>query len=196
MIYTKDWAFIHIPKTSGTNLKKRAIEHYKNSNYIQDSHNSIISETMHNPYVYWEDILKNKWIFSITRNPFARAVSLWKYCIEKRPAFQENFGYNTFYEFYTNEKIKIWEGKIWGVQSTQFDFLKNQKNIIEVHTYKMETELKLLELKLNFKFTDSKINSLESYNYKEIYKDKKNIKLIQDLFYIDFKTFSYDINKI
>lgn len=196
MICTKDWAFIHIPKTSGTNLKKRALEYYKNSSYIEEHHDSIISETMHNPYVYWRNTLRNKWTFSILRNPFTRAVSLWKYCIEERPAFQKNFGYNNFYEFYTNEKIKIWEGKVWGVQTPQFDFIKNQENSIEIDVFKMENELHILESKLNFKFTNSKINSLAPYNYKEIYKDKKNIKLIQEIFYIDFKMFNYDIKKI
>lgn len=196
MIYTKDWAFVHVPKTSGTNLKTRALEKYKDSNYIQTENSDIIGEMMHNPYVYWKNILKDRWVFSIIRNPFSRAVSLWKYCNEKRPAFRENFGYHSFYEFYTNKELKVWKDKSWGVQTPQFYFLKDHKNKITIDTFKIETDLNLLELKLGFEFTKSKHNSLEPYDYKKIYKDKKNISIIQEIFEIDFKIFKYDLSEI
>lgn len=195
MIYTKDWAFIHIPKTSGINLKQRTIEHYKNIDYVQHN-DKITTETMHNPYLYWSDIIKGLWIFSIVRNPFSRAVSLWKYCNEQRPAFQENFGYHDFYKFYTSKELKQWKGKTWGVQTPQFYFLAGHTNNIAVNVYKMETDLQLLELKLNFEFTKSKHNTMLPYNYKEIYDDKKNIMVIQEIFEIDFKTFNYNIDII
>jgi hypothetical protein len=195
MIYTKNWAFIHIPKTSGMNFKINALKDFKDVIKPYED-NDVGYVYMHNPYSYWEYAIKNKWAFSIVRNPFSRAVSLWKFCNEKRKPFRQMFGYLDFYEFYTNSSLKTIEDLTWGLHTPQYDFLKNKNNELKVDFYKMENELHLLEEKLNFRFTGTRHNSLEQYDYKEIYQDNVNKQIVQELFEIDFITFGYDINEI
>ena len=195
MIYTKEWAYIHIPKTAGTNFKINALKRlrgvYKPYN---DTHEGYLY--MHNPYSHWEDVIQDRWVFSFVRNPFSRAVSLWKFCNEKQDRFKEKYGYVDFYEFYTSSMFNSPVNMLWNVRTTQYDFLKNKKNEITVDFYKMETNLSILEKKMNFNFSNTSYNKMESYDYRDIYKDTKLKILIQDMFEIDFKTFGYDIDTL
>lgn len=196
MIYTKEWAFIHIPKTSGMNFKTNAIEKFKGEiikPYEDDDRGYLY---MHNPYSYWEFILKTKWVFTIIRNPFTRAVSLWKFSNERKEKFIRRFGHHSFYDFYTNPILKTFDDLCWGLHSPQYDFVINKHKEIIVDTYRIESELPLLETKLGFTFTDTWHNTMKKYDYREIYQDKRNKRLVQEMFEIDFRTFGYDIDNI
>lgn len=197
MIYTKEWAYIHIPKTAGTNFKINAFKHFKGLGLTKpypNTHKGYLY--MHNPYSYWEDHIPDRWVFSLVRNPFSRAVSLWKFCNEKKGVFKNKYGYVDFYEFYTSSMFEHVENILWNFRTTQYDFLKNKKNKITVDFYKMETEVSILETKMNFNFSNTTYNKMENYDYRDIYKDAKLKILIQDMFEIDFKTFGYNIDTL
>jgi hypothetical protein len=196
MIYTKDWAFIHIPKTSGMNLKINAFNRLKETIIKPYEDTNVGYVYMHNPYSYWEYALQNKWVFSIVRNPFSRAVSLWKFCNEKKENFKKKFGYVEFYDFYINTSLKTLEGLTWGLHTPQHDFIKNKNGEIAVDVFKMENELHLLEEKLNFRFINTRYNSFEKYDYKTIYKDNKNKRIVQEMYESDFVAFNYDIDTL
>jgi hypothetical protein len=194
MIYTEKWAFIHIPKTSGMNFKINALNHFKEIIKPYED-NSTGYLYMHNPYSYWEFALQNKWVFSFVRNPFSRAVSLWKFRNKRKDFF--NLEYVDFYHYYTDSFFKEGlDGLNWTPHLSQFDFLKNKKGELSVDFYKMETDLADVEKKLNFRFSHTEYNKLEPYDYKEIYQDKKNKQLIQEKFELDFRTFGYDIDVV
>lgn len=197
MIYTDTWAFIHIPKTSGMNFKLNAISTFKDKIIKPYEDNDIGYLYMHNPYRYWEFALQNKWTFSFVRNPFSRAVSLWKFRNEVFKSSKKQYENVDFYDYYTNETFKRGlENLNWTSRTTQFDFLTNNKNELAVDFFKMETEISLVEKKLNFVFSHTQYNKMKEYDYREIYSNQKCKKLIQELFEIDFKTFGYDIDTL
>jgi len=147
---------------------------------------------MHNPYEYWKDRLANKWVFSIVRNPYARAVSMWQE-FSHRPEFIKKYGVLDLYEFYTKLPERFEPDGKWGVRTTQYDFLKNEQGKIELDIFKNETELPLLESKLGFKFTNTNYNSSPTYNINEfLTKDVQD--LIEKIFEVDFVQFNYTVH--
>lgn len=180
MIYTKDWAFIHIPKTSGINLKANA-EKYMEVVQPFDRHSKDfqVLKNMHNPYWYFEDLIKDKWTFSIVRNPYTRIVS--QFLFYKKNGFQ----LDNLTSFLQSKKTGI-----WGSNSTQKSFLLNSKGEVIPEVFKMESELNILEKRLGFTFTQTKINTLPYYDYKE-YLTKNDKKIIEKVFREDFEQFGY-----
>ena len=89
MIYTKDWAFIHIPKTSGTNFqirmedKEGVTNAWKNTpdtgHIVENEKKDLKYLNQHQPLQYWLDqgiLTKQHHIFCFVRNPYARIVSI------------------------------------------------------------------------------------------------------------------------
>ena len=94
MIYTEDFAFIHVPKTSGMSIKKSIAMNCSDAAYMPthqknrfngDYHNKSFNDdwrrVMHYPYSYWEPMLEDKWVFSVVRNPYVRAVSFYVFFV-------------------------------------------------------------------------------------------------------------------
>ena len=79
MIYTDDWAFIHIPKTSGSNFKKRV------NGQTPDIEGKWIPDLMHNPVSFWEttEYVHDQYI-TIVRNPYSRMVSIYEHIKSRR----------------------------------------------------------------------------------------------------------------
>lgn len=180
MIYTKDWAFIHIPKTSGTNLKANAERYMKVVEpFNRHSKDLNVRKNIHNPYWYFEDLIKDKWTFTIVRNPYTRIVS--------QMLFYKKLGYN-FKDL--TDFLQTRNSSMWDTRSTQRSFLLNSKGEVIPEAFKMESELHLLEKKLGFAFTHTKVNMLPSYNWKD-YLSKDDEKIIEKIFHEDFEQFSY-----
>ena len=93
MLINGEWCFIHIPKNSGTNLKKvfsgsdNRVEYFIR-NRVKDStgqlskiQTHVVDDAtyQHSPLFLWQElnIVKEQKIFTISRNPFTRFVS---YC--------------------------------------------------------------------------------------------------------------------
>ena len=91
MLINGEWCFIHIPKNSGTNLKKvfsksdNRVEYFIR-NRVKDStgqlskiQTHVVDDAtyQHSPLFLWQElnIVKEQKIFTISRNPFTRFVS-------------------------------------------------------------------------------------------------------------------------
>ena len=190
MIYTKDIAFIHIPKTSGMSIKKSIKINCPEAKYMpEDMFSKDINgidwrEVMHYPYSHWESLIGNKWVFSVVRNPFVRAVSLYVF-LKNMYAFKEKVTDLTFEQVFS-KKNKF-------VTTTQTKILTGSSSMVP-NIFKYEDGYAKLEDKLGFKI-DQKEMVNPKYNYLDYYNEERE-KLILDIFEEDFINFSYSTNVI
>lgn len=187
MIYTDEFAFIHIPKTSGTSIKKSIKLNYPNAKYMPEDmfstdHNSDWRRVMHYPYSYWEPLVENKWVFSVVRNPFVRAISFYVF-LKNLYAFKDTITNLTFEDIYTKseEEFRL-------STTTQTQFLTGNTSMVP-NIFKYENGHNDIEDKLGFKISHKEMIN-PSYNYLDYY-DEKREKLILDLFEEDFENFGY-----
>ena len=190
MIYTKDIAFVHIPKTSGMSIKKSIALNCHDAKYMpEDMFSKEINgvdwrEVMHYPYSHWEPLIENKWVFSVVRNPFVRAVSLYVF-LKNMYAFKDKLTDLTFEDLYS-KKNKI-------PTTTQTKFLTGNNSIVS-NVFKYEDGYSKLEDKLGFKI-DQKEMVNPKYNYLDYYNEERE-KLILNMFEEDFENFSYSTNVV
>lgn len=190
MIYTKDIAFIHIPKTGGMSIKKSIELNCSDAKYMpEDMFSDKITgvdwrEVMHYPYSHWESLIENKWVFSVVRNPFVRAVSLYVF-LKNMYAFKEKVTDLTFEQVFS-KKNKF-------VTTTQTKILTGSNSMVP-NVFKYEDGYSKLEDKLGFKI-DQKEMINPKYDYLDYY-DEGREKLILNIFEEDFKNFSYTTNVV
>lgn len=185
MIYTDNWAFIHIPKTSGYNFRKNALSSLSDVRqpYDLDNPNPKIYRNAHNPYWYFEDLISDKFVFSIVRNPYSRMVSYYK--IAKRLGSDDCETMESWF----NHKPDA--NRIWNHRTTQRQFLTARDGSVIANTYKMESDLHILEKRLGFKFTHTKMNAApDPYDWKD-YMTPYVKSEIERVFKDDFELFSY-----
>lgn len=138
---------------------------------------------MHYPYSHWESLVKDRWVFSVVRNPYVRAVSLYVY-MKNTHAHKHQWADLTFEALYTPNKNKPFHLPT----VTQVEFLTGSQGLVP-NIFKYEDGYSSLESKLGFKI-DQKNNSNPKYNYLDYY-DEKRQKLILNLFEKDFENFNY-----
>lgn len=185
MIYTDTWAFIHIPKTSGYNFRKNALIALPNVKqpYDLDNPDPKIYRNAHNPYWYFEDLISDRFVFSIVRNPYSRIVSFYK--IAKRYGHKNCETMESWFN-HTPEPNRLWNHK-----TTQVQFLTGHDGSIIPNTYKMESDLLLLQSKVGFNFVETRLNSApEPYDWKD-YMTPYLRSEIERIFKDDFEVFSY-----
>lgn len=202
MLYTDKWAFIHIPKTSGVNLKINAIEKIKDAKmpYSYYDKNRIEAEIIeHNPYWYWQEkILKNQQAFTIVRNPYFRAFSLWFYTTRKYKMFHKKHqSPNSFIDFLN--KPQVFKSAYWNYKTNQVDFIKSNNNQ-KCKVYKYESDLNDLENYLGFKFTNTNHNTIdkittEKINIDEFYNNSERVEFVNNTYKNDFIAFGYEMRK-
>lgn len=192
MIYTKDFAFIHIPKTSGMSIKGSIAFNCPDAKYMpEDMFSEEVQgvgwrQVMHYPYSYWESLIQDKWVFSVVRNPYVRAVSLYIY-LKEIYVHKDRLTDLTFEELYTPQKTDT----LYLPTITQTEYLTGSQGLVP-NVFKYESGYGLLESKLGFKI-DKKYNANAKYNYLDYY-DEKREKLILNLFEEDFFNFCYSAN--
>ena len=143
MFYCDDWAFFHVPKTSGTNILKRAPQ------YVVPGFKD--RRERHNPVWYWEREynLTDKKYYSVVRHPYTRILSVWSYVTRQKCSF----------EYFLDNSVDLYDWVEWAdglkilydYRTTQCEFLDPR-----VKVFKYETELPLLEEELGFKFLDTR----------------------------------------
>lgn len=186
MIVTDEWAFVHIPKTSGTNFKHNVIKYNKNVVFGLPDKTGRGRLLQHQPLHRWEELLLNQKVFAIIRNPYARAASQWLYSINDKE-FLSIYGKVSFIDYWGLSLDQTELG--WNFTTNQVDFIKsNQGRVVKV--FKLESELKLLEKEVKLNFTRTHINASPEYNYRRIY-NKVSLQVINDLFDRDFIAFDY-----
>jgi hypothetical protein len=176
--------FIHIPKTGGTSIAKYLLESGL------DKWNRDFNYKHHDPLILLE---KNNLIdidtfkFSVVRNPYTRTYSYYHHfmrinsislsftdfldIIKKEIFFPQTPLINKLQKYYVLDKSG-------GIGLTK---IYNYENLLE------------LESDLNFKL--EKLN-VGNYSKKEYYDDynKKNINLVKEIFFDDFKIFNYSLD--
>ena len=204
MLYTDKWAFVHIPKTSGINLKINAMQAVPNAVMPYDYSDKFRIEAEvieHNPYWYWQEtVLSNQQAFTIVRNPYYRAFSLWFYTTRKYKMFNKKYqDPDRFIDFLN--KPQAFKTGLWNYKTTQVEFIKSNNHQI-CKPYKYETDLDLLQDYLGFEFRNTNYNTIDKFTSEKIdvdefYKNNKdNIKFVNDVYKEDFKTFNYKMIEV
>ncbi len=186
MIYTKEWAFIHIPKVSGINFMKRMLEQPE----VINGHKGII-HINHQPLQWWLDnktLNKKQYIFCFVRNPYARTVSLYNHMLTSG----NNPGLPEFKKYIMTDVIdrKTPFGLNFGFHWPQYKYIENDQGI-DVKYYKMETELPLVEDYIGHIFTDTRYNEKQHAPWQTYY-DSETIEKINEKYKEDFTRFNYE----
>ena len=194
MIYTKEWAFIHIPKTAGLNFIKR-IEHKLG---VINGHNDLQKETglkdvNHLPLQWWLDrgtLNKEQYIFCFVRNPYARIVSMYNHMLTSG----NNPDVTNFKEYIMmnvmDRKTPKDSDFTFNVGWPQYKFIENNQGI-NVKYYKMENELSLVEKYIGYTFTDTRYNGRD-YDPWHTYYDNETKERIKEKYKEDFIRFNYE----
>ena len=219
-IADNEWCFIHIPKTSGTNLMhifpdERAIKYGENEyweEFWQGSNLKILlpfissirdcNIVKHAPLHFWESVgvVNDHKIFTIVRNPYTRFLS-WYHEMNRIVDFFKlpftNVSFEKFIELdYIAFLLNQLPHKAFTNQTNQVDYLIDRTGNIRVDkVYKMETDLDQLERDFNLSdIHKHKINFLNyNRNYDEVYTDKL-VEWVQTNFKKDFEYFGYNSN--
>lgn len=202
MFYTDEWAFVHIPKTSGNNILAGCREAKLKSLVVpwEDS-KKYPRLSRHNPIDWWSRRvdLSQKEIYCVVRNPYSRAVSQWKHIIK------ETGKKISLHSFYSNrdmlDPVAYWLGQADNLKyqidfqrdAITFDLFDCQKHFIndKVRPFKLESQLPELENKVKAKFITTTVNKGGySKDYRYYYNDKTQ-QLVYDLFKDDFIEYGY-----
>ena len=201
MIYTKKWAFIHIPKTSGTNFQQRievkqgvtnAYKDMPDMGFIVENEKKDLKYLkQHQPLQWWLDrgtLNKEQYVFCFVRNPYARIVSMYNHMLTSG----NNPGLPGFKEYVMTDVIdrKTPPGFNFKVGWPQYKFIENDQGI-DVKYYKVETELPLVEEYIGYRFTDTRHNARE-YNPWQTYYDSETKEKVNKKYKEDFERFNYN----
>lgn len=206
LIDDKKVLFIHIPKTGGQAVsnvlfeggfkslgvsKEYLVGHKPRRTLTHITYSEVLTYLNRSPEDF-DDYFK----FSIVRNPWSRAVSLWAARFkEKGYSFQESLDFieegnlKIFDECFANSYL----GKV--MTKPQSDYvLHNGK--ISVDIYKFENykkEIKKIKKRLGIKRRLYKINSSKHSHYSHYY-NKKRIKQVERIYGKDIDLFGYRFN--
>ena len=186
MIYTKEWAFIHIPKTAGYNFIKRI----EDKPGVINAHKDLARHMNHQPLQWWLDrgtLNKEQYIFTFVRNPYARIVDLYNHMLTSG----NNPGLPEFKEYIMTDVVdtKTPAGLDYDFGWPQYKSIENDQGI-DVRCYKMEKELPLVEDYIGHIFTDTRLNSRE-YDPWQTYYDSETKEKVNEKYKEDFMMFNY-----
>ena len=201
MIYTKEWAFIHIPKTSGTNFQIRmenkegvtnAYKDFPDREFIVENEKKDLKYlNQHQPLQWWLDrgtLNKEQYIFCFVRNPYARMVSMYNHMLTSG----NNPDVTNFKEYVMMNVMdrKTPDSFNFNVGWPQYKFIENNQGI-NVKYYKIENELPLVEKYIGYTFTDTRYNGRD-YDPWHTYYDNETKEKINEKYKEDFIRFNYE----
>tara|TARA_B100000073_G_scaffold278114_1_gene238437 strand:- start:50 stop:661 length:612 start_codon:yes stop_codon:yes gene_type:complete len=201
MIYTKEWAFIHIPKTSGTNFQIRmenkegvtnAYKDFPDREFIVENEKKDLKYlNQHQPLQWWLDrgtLNKEQYIFCFVRNPYARIVSMYNHMLTSG----NNPDVTDFKEYVMMNVMdrKTPDSFNFNVGWPQYKFIENNQGI-NVKYYKIENELPLVEKYVGYTFTDTRYNGRD-YDPWHTYYDNETKEKINEKYKEDFIRFNYE----
>ena len=212
--------FIHIPKTAGSSIINSLGVNYK---LLEKGNDKFLKRNKISPQKKFTkkkipvrefehhlplDVLKKskefkkKPIFTIVRNPFSRAVSLFHECLSNKK-YRNVLKINNKTSF--NKFLNIIEKQNFWFTMPIIDWIGigNLKKLKFIGKYEnLNYDLKLVKKKynLNFNLKYHNKNSIIKkkffkVNYLDFYKDKNNIKKVKLIFKEDLKLFDYDYEK-
>ena len=201
MIYSKEWAFIHIPKTSGTNFQIRmedkegvtnAYKDFPDREFIVENEKKDLKYlNQHQPLQWWLDrgtLNKEQYIFCFVRNPYARIVSMYNHMLTSG----NNPDVTDFKEYVMMNVMdrKTPDSFNFNVGWPQYKFIENNQGI-NVKYYKIENELPLVEKYIGYTFSDTRYNGRD-YDPWHTYYDNETKEKINEKYKEDFIRFNYE----
>lgn len=191
------YIFIHIPKTAGSLIKillkispktpniKFNLPKNMEDSYLGHYRVSEIKETYTNKKLKY---------FSIVRNPYDRAFSMWKFLQLSRsnsdhvllPKIEDNF-----LDFLSSLKSNKYDSRFFKSQSYFLD--EDFENITTIKYEEMNKIKDFLE-ENNVRWMDKKINQSPGIYYKDAYVSELSKEIVKELYAEDFKRFNYDID--
>lgn len=196
--------FIHIPKCGGTSVENSLSIIEKGSLW---GFNKNISkkinfphELQHMTFDAYKKLLgnlKNYKIFTFVRNPFDRAISLYKDAKFKRKDIRKYLNLKNDFNF--NEFLNKIQKSKHIHHKDQIFFLKNHnlKNIEILKFENFEIEFKNFLNKLNLKTKIKKSNISKKIIFEKklkYFENKENIYLVEKKFHKDLKFLNYTYN--
>jgi len=197
MFLTSNLLFIHIPKSGGTsvvNVLENSMGGQKK--FSIDTHSTFDFFKKHYP-----NLILNKKVFCIVRNPFTRFVSIYRF-INRDFKLRKWFGNNyldvkakitTFENFINNF---IFPEKVWGNNNhftPQTLWSNNVQNIFKLENPEQINKFfKENGIYLELPLTNNQlIPSHTNFMYREYYNSYTK-KIIEDKFKSDLEAFNYD----
>jgi hypothetical protein len=192
MIISDTWAYVHIPRTGGKTLKQA----YITSGYSAD-HVDCFSEIIGVPqavfqmreytkFEYWDDLVGDRSVFTIVRNPYDRITSLWRRYKDISHTLPDAYNLNvntsiTFSRFLQEPATG------WSLSTTQKEFIASESKSVTV--YKFETDLAQAYADHGLTLIDA-INAAQ--DTENILDDPENLALVNEIFDEDFAEFGYE----
>ncbi|MDA0320424.1 MAG: sulfotransferase family 2 domain-containing protein [Proteobacteria bacterium] len=193
MIITNTWAFIHIPRTGGSTFKETWIragndEMTYSAYHILERAGLDGSQPfpMHVKFSLWEHIANDKDVFSIVRNPYDRATSMWRYYKDIAHGLPDevNLNINTNINF---RRFLLFSNGGFSPSTTQKEYIRSANKSVTI--YKFETDLAQV-------YTDHGMTIMDAVNASEdtenILDDPENLALVNEIFDEDFAEFGYE----
>ena len=183
MIYANDmsWAFIHIPKTGGKNIRHNA----KQCEHVTIADSNMPLHYNHQPASWWKSkgiINNDTHLYSIVRNPYNRLASLYMH-VSRR--FEM-----TFHEFVFNKMTEIDETVLadlkWKLKWTQSQFLDDN-----VRVFKLETSYCELETITGITYKHTHHNKSANYNIQDLF-CQETADYVFEYYAEDFERFNYE----
>jgi len=166
---------------------------------IQQTDNTMPLESPFNKKILTKD--KENIFFTNVRNPYTRAISMWKhqrdgYWGRQKDKAHEIDTFEKFLEF-DLEKVKQWRYRTWShmcpISDYLGDYLKKLKYIFKLETLDKDIENFCKQENLKYKFNDSFVFKQSISNEdKDKYLTESNMKIIYDKYKDDFKNFNYE----
>ena len=181
--------FIWIPKTSGTSF----YESYRllDPTFVKQLDGKKILNGTHGHYsikeIYDPQELQDFNIFTIVRNPFSRAISLYEY-LKKQNLFPKNKSFSLFLETIMKGVPPVGPYNRVGLSqcNPQKDWINS---ITDVKIYRMEDRARIEE---DFGLSPRHVNRSVYLNYKAYY-DDRTIKMVREIYKEDFLFFDYPL---
>lgn len=199
------FVFIHIPKTGGTALSEILLEggassiepneeykigHRKNQTLCHMTYKELYEDLNINLQDYYK--------FTIVRNPWDRAVSLWAYRFKKK-----GISFVRYLHYVENKDLKILDkifinyhiGQAMIRPQSDYVLINGEIKLDKIYRFEnYEEEINSLREKLNIKKEIVKINSSTHEHYSEYY-NKKTIRQIERIYSQDIELFNYKFEK-
>lgn len=185
--------FIHIPKTGGTTIEQLLF--INNKRGIQQE---LKSQHSNLNYYLSNNLPKNYFIFTVVRNPYTRAISLFNFYKNEGnnsnadKNFLENNTIDEFYrryEYYNNKKKNMLSPQVWYIDPNN---ISKVNYIIKFESYK--TQLEEVCNILQTSFNNDNVYQITDYRKKEYTNYTISpylINRINELYSKDFTTFGY-----
>ena len=204
---------IHIPKTGGSSIEKTLEDHNLELNVYSNGTAFRDDTTYRQLRLNFGQALDNYHIFSVIRNPYMRALSIWQHTTKRYyeiiKSDLENglaakwakqsliFDFNDFCEKYFAVGFPRTLNTYYEI--SQFHYLRDfdfklPENLHLLALEKIETDIEILS---NLSGKQLQIYNINKSSYKKdskYYYNRRSVEIVQSIFYDDFEMLGYSRN--